>query len=441
MTPAITITSLADVRRLNIDEAQVLAHVLRPAHVLDQVSSKGPEDTRLLPKFVFLGAPGQFYLDVPGFGATLHASLQNQVAGYVVRLTQHGTPILSREWNWAKLPVDGSQLWSSPVRMHVASCSKFITAVAMTRLLHEKQIAVDTPIIGFLPTYWTKGPNVDRITFRHLLTHTSGFDTGLSDSDFLFMKAHVAAGVAGVGHEAYQNMNFGLCRILIATIRGAIAPGATFDGGAFPPTVNDLFWDALTINAYVGYVQDFVFTPAGVSGPTLTHPDGDALSYTFPIVGGGWNSGDLTTVCGGVGWHMSVNDLLAVMAAFRRANTIMSAANAQAMLDDKFGIDEQVLTPLGWFYRKGGYWGDPARHIEQSLLYFLPRDMEMALLTNSPVGSPERSFPDVVFHAYIANLHPATSLREFFQRHNRPATTSVHGVIAADRSLRQLLLN
>ena len=52
----------------------------------------------------------------------------------------------------------------------------------------------------------------------------------------------------------------------------------------------------------------------------------NALSYTFPIVGHGWNSGDLSAVCGGVGWHMSVNDLLSVMAGFRRTNTIMSAA-------------------------------------------------------------------------------------------------------------------
>lgn len=441
MSPEPAITSLADARRLKVNEAKVRAHVLRPAHVLGIVSSRGLEDAALLPRFTFTGTPGGlFYLDVPGFGTALHTALEDQVAGYAVRLQHEGSPVHARAWNWAKTADDGAESWASGVRMHVASCSKFITAVAMYKLLRERNLPLETAISGFLPTYWAKGPNIEKITFRHLMTHTSGFDSHLSDSDFQFMKDHVAAGVSGVGGEAYQNMNFGLCRILIATILGKISPDANF---SFPPLpgVNDQFWDYITINAYEQYVRDAVFNPAGVSGPTFNHPDADALSYTFPVTGGGWNSGDLTSVCGGVGWHMSVDDLLAVMAAFRRANTIMSAADAQSLLDARFGIDEQTLTPLGWLYRKGGYWGDPMGHREQSNIYFLPRGMEMALLTNSPLGSPEKYLPDAIYNAYISNIRPANSLREFLQRHQRPTTSSVHALVGADRSIRQMLPN
>ena len=78
--------------------------------------------------------------------------------------------------------------------MHVASCSKLITAMAMTKLLNDKRVWFDTPIIGFLPT---TGPRADvnTITFRQLMTHTSGLGiAGRSDSDFEFMKSRVAAG-------------------------------------------------------------------------------------------------------------------------------------------------------------------------------------------------------------------------------------------------------
>ena len=76
-----------------------------------------------------------------------------------------------------------------------------------------------------------------------------------------------------------------------------------------------MVWDSVTIAAYAKYVRDHVFAPAGVSGPTLGHPSADALAYSFPVNGGGWNSGDLSTVSGGAGWHMSVDDLLDVMGA------------------------------------------------------------------------------------------------------------------------------
>jgi CubicO group peptidase (beta-lactamase class C family) len=277
--------------------------------------------------------------------------------------------------------------------------------MAMTKLLNDKHLSYDTPIAPYLPAYWAKGSHINQITFRHLMTHTSGFNTGKSDSDFEFMKAHVAVGVGGVGAYHYQNMNFGLCRILISTINGNISPSATFTLPLIP-TWNDLMWDAITIQAYVNYVQAHVFIPAGVSGPTLSHPSPDALAYTFPVSGNGWNSGDLSTMSGGAGWHMSVDDLLTVMGAFRRKGTIMSTTQAQTMLDDGFGVDVIMPTPLGTLYNKNGLWQDGGGHVEQSLAYFLPSHMEMVVLANSPIGAPAQFFRDVVTNIYVANIKP-----------------------------------
>ena len=423
-----------------IDETAARAHVLRPAHVLGIVSSKGLDEDFVAPVLEFAGAaPGLYYLDVDGFGRALHAALQDQVAGYVVRLRQHGSSIYQREWNWAKTPSDGSQSWTPGVKMHVASCSKFVTATAVTRLLHDKGLSADTPIIGFLPNYWAKGPNIEKITFRHLLTHTSGFATELSDSDFEFMKAHVAAGVTKVGDYDYENMNFGLCRILIATVQGVIAPSATFSI-PFLPNANDIVWDLQTIGAYVQYVQTIVFGPAGVSGATLDHPVGDALAYNQPVVGNGWNSGDLATMSGGAGWHLSVDDLLAVMGTLRRGGSIMSSVAAQAMLDDGFGIDIQRLTPMGWMYSKDGLWGKDGR-LEQSALLMLPRDMELVAFANSPIGMPGKFLRDVVSACYLAAIQAGRSVRGYFERTGQPVTSSVHASAAPSLSVRQMLLN
>ena len=107
-----------------------------------------------------------------------------------MRLRRDGATFFTLLWEWAKRPVDGSEGWNPDVRMHIASCSKLITAIAMTRLLNAKSISYDTPIAGFLPKYWAKGPNVNKITFRHLMTHRSGlnFNVSSSASDYGFMK-------------------------------------------------------------------------------------------------------------------------------------------------------------------------------------------------------------------------------------------------------------
>jgi CubicO group peptidase (beta-lactamase class C family) len=171
------------------------------------------------------------------------------VAGYVVQVRQFGTPIYANAFQFAKTRLDGTEPepWAQTVRMHVASCSKFVTAIAMTKVLNDRQMSYDTPILPFLPVYWGKGPHIGEITFRHLMTHRSGFDNGdKNDSDFEFMKDRVAAGTTmGPGAVKYENMNFALCRILISTITGVISPVTTFN---VPEISNDTMWDFMTIN-------------------------------------------------------------------------------------------------------------------------------------------------------------------------------------------------
>ncbi|HXJ80333.1 MAG TPA: serine hydrolase, partial [Candidatus Methylomirabilis sp.] len=243
----------------------------------------------------------------------------------------------------------------------------------------------------------------DRITFRHLMTHTSGLNEPGSASDYRFMKANIAKGVTGVGTYHYQNQNFGLCRILIATLNGNVSPAQTF---ALPlvPDANDRFWDYTTIRAYGAYVRTRVFAPAGVPGPTMDHRSSDALAYTFPVNRSSWNSGDLSTMIGAVGWHMSADELRSVMSAFRRGGTIMSPSQAQTVLDSGFGIDGTASTPLGTLYYKSGVWGNGHGHQEQSLAYFLPQDGELVVLVNSPMGSPASCLRNVVTNLYISHV-------------------------------------
>jgi hypothetical protein len=399
------VKSLEVLRKLGLTEDMVRDHVIQPDHVkaaalridLRDVGD-GHDDPSSPPP-----PSGLLYrLNVQKLRRDLHELLSPCVAGYSMQMRRYGRMVFDQQWNWSRWPEnwpgDRGVRWASDIPMHVSSVSKLITAMAMTKLLESHNISPDAHIFPWLPKYWQKGPGVDRITFRQLLTHTSGLvlldEPG--NSDFLFMKSQVASGT--VGKPGYRNMNFGLCRILISTI------DAPYLFDLLGPSVTDAYWDLTTIRYYARYVAENIFAPAGVTS-TLYHTENDAFAYPYPVTVPGWNSLDLSTMSGGVGWHLSVADLLDVMAAFRRRATIVNPVTAQTMLDRQFGLDYKKDTKLGRIYAKGGFWSfDEGRFVEQSNVFFLPKGMELAILANSPFCDPNTGFMDKVLAVIEDNI-------------------------------------
>jgi CubicO group peptidase (beta-lactamase class C family) len=367
-----------------LTEARVRAHVIAPAALRSVQTEEQVRAVRLAIPAIARQFSATPTLDVGAFGLGLHNVLRNAVTGYILQITRNGTPIHLGIWNWAQTPADAGLGWNENTRMHLASVSKLLTAVGVTKALGG--LSYDTKIINYLPTYWSKGANIDKITFRHLLTHRSGFMTGGSGSDYALMKSKVAAGVSNVGASSgYENMNFGLMRILIPILRGDVNKGASFGGGGL---FNDAAWDLLTVHYYKKYMQDNVFTPAGVSNASFSPQAGPkAFAYSFPPGNtAGWNSGDLSTVAGGAGWRLSTRELLRVMNHVRRRNTIITNAAAQYMLDNLFGLNGAPDTAAGRLYYKKGLWRSGGR-TEQCGAYFLPGSMELAVFVNSPIGA------------------------------------------------------
>jgi CubicO group peptidase (beta-lactamase class C family) len=379
-------------------------HVLVPAHtknvemeVVDEAREVAFKRAR--PKVTIKSGPR---LDVVAFAAAVHEVMKGRTAGYIMHVRQNGNLIYNSVWEWAQTPSDQSKAWTPNTRMHVASVSKFLTAVGLVKLLDSKGISYDAKIVDYLPSYWVKGPNVDKITFRHLLNHKSGFGGESSASDYAFMKLKVMVGVASPGSNYdYENMNFGLMRILIPVINGDITKDYPWPA----PIPKDQAWDAFTISAYRDYMQDNVFGPAGVANADFAPPPlaiGSALAYAFPA-GNGWNSGDLQTMAGGAAWRLSIKELLDVMNHFRRKNTIVSSGKAQDILQNNFGIDRISETAAGNIYDKNGRWRTNGR-TEQSVIYFLPNGMEVAVFVNSPIGFEDYSLRNVVRDAFKDSL-------------------------------------
>lgn len=390
-----------------LTEATVKAHVIAPAHVRDIQIEKVDSALEVIPKIPAVIKDFKPTLtakvDIGAFGTVVHTLLKKSVTGYILQLRQNGNLVYNLIWNWAQTPADLNQGWTEDTRMHVASVSKFLTAVGLVKVLESKKISYDAAIVDYLPTYWSKGNNINKITFRHLLTHRAGFATNSSASDYVFMMSKVAGGVSNVGSYDYENMNFGLCRILIPIINGSVSKGAEFSP---IPAMNDQAWDAVTLYHYRDYMQTNVFTPAGVNkiGFEPIASGKNALAYKFPHNNEkGWNSGNLASVAGGAGWRLSTKELLNVMNHARRKNTIISASQAQYMLDNSFGIDQMINTPAGKLYNKNGSWGNNSR-TEQCVAYFWPQEMELVVFVNSPIADSNFSLRNIVSKAFINSL-------------------------------------
>ena len=68
------------------------------------------------------------------------------------------------------------------------------------------------------------------------------------------------------------------------------------------------------------------------------------------------------------------------------------------------GVDVRSETPAGWLYNKNGRWQTSDNHAEQSLAYFLPQNMELVVLANSPISTQDVFFRDLVTTLYENNL-------------------------------------
>jgi CubicO group peptidase (beta-lactamase class C family) len=353
-------------------------------------------------------------LNIGEFLTDMHAALAANVNGYALRIRREGETVGVLQWNWARNPNLGDVPglgWNSSRRMHVASISKFMTAIGLAHLLENSGgLDADDAVWPWLPAYWnrTAGAN-EFITFDRLMDHRSGFSTGGSASDWQTMKNNVEAGVqfADIGDFDYENMNFGLIRILTATIGGYIDPDTDF-GFDF---INDIVWDAITWAAYNDYMQTYVFNPVGAY-PVIDSNVQSVLGYRYDGTGPGWDSGNFAGSAGGVGWRMTVNEILDVTRALRKGQLVGIGSFAD-IINRSWGLNSPLggeTTDAGNIYYKAGRWttnvNNPATaRTEQCFVLFQPtKQIEVVVFVNSEVGASGVSLTNLVRTAFVNNI-------------------------------------
>lgn len=274
-------------------------------------------------------------------------------------------------------------------KMQIASMTKTITAASFLTLAQEKGIKTTDKIIDYLPKTWTKGPNIDLITFKELLTHTSGIiglgeycqNGAYSENNWYGLKALIEKGVKTENRQVscYQNANFGLFRVLIPSILGYQFSGDDNNDGL------------ATATQYEDYVRKNILEKAGVvtsdflnnSFPLAT------FGYDFPYTKElGFNPGDFSQTVGGYGVYLSANEAVKVYSSLFSTdnNTILTTEMREQILTAGLG-SYSTVTPDGKFSYHDGWWhlhyGNGKWKGFRSIWMKCPENMTVVLFSNA----------------------------------------------------------
>nr|WP_246301183.1 serine hydrolase [Microbacterium immunditiarum] len=230
----------------------------------------------------------------------------------------------------------------------IGSITKVWTAILVMQLVDEGLLDLDAPVRSVLPDFTTADPeSSERITVRHLLTHTSGMDgdlftnTGRGDDcvERYVASLSTAAQITPVGERfSYCNSGFVLAGRIVEALR-------------------DTTWDEALrrwIIEPLGLTQTVTLLDDVPRFATATgHTGAGALAAPVPV----W---PITRSMGPAGLiDASVGDLLTFAAAAMRGGVapngtrILSEAAHHAMLEEQVSLRDAVTSTaawsLGWF--------------------------------------------------------------------------------------------
>ncbi|WP_128546659.1 serine hydrolase domain-containing protein [Larkinella soli] len=359
------------------------------------------------------------------FGKALDDSLKAKRIGYAYVILEKGEIRASGSGGLKSRlsEPEGERPFTLDTKMHVASMSKTLTAMAFLHLAAEKGLKTTDKIAPYLPPSWIRGENIDQITFRDLMTHRSGLiglgancaNGAYGENVWYGLRQLVFKGVrAGSrGNYCYQNANFGLFRVLIPGVLG------------YRFTGDDVIDDQQTQQVYQDYVRKNVLEKVGISGVGANQPAGDpTYGYSYPNTGvSGWNAGDFTPTVGAYGWHLTPREAGKLYATVLSTTDqgVLTTAWKDTLLNNGLGCFNGTTTdgPIryhdGWWYlRLSGYQGI------RTIWMKFPNDVTAVVFVNALHGT-RGLFPSDDGTDIVAYLNRAYSLTRFMKRGRKTA--------------------
>lgn len=338
----------------------------------------------------------------------LRTILKDSAVGWAYTIWKNGKLKYSGEGGYKVMPADMADNQGAPfladTKIHVASLSKTITAVAIAKLVQQGKVDWQESVSKYLPAHWKIHSGFEKLTIAQLMCMKSGINEPLNavssyyDSLKVIMEKGPDSSKAGTFH--YQNASYGLLRIIIAYAHGY---------RPFTSTINSSVASICIANVYKKYVNTYVLEPSGINGADCTITDEiPAFHYPFPynaesgeITGsaGTVQNGDLSEYAGAFGWYMSARDAgKFATAIFVQRNILSEKVFAQLLA---LGFPWRIRKGLhGEYVASGGDWGHPVKPNGwrgiHAYYYWFPDKTIVTVFLNSCDEPPSQR----VFRAY-----------------------------------------
>jgi CubicO group peptidase (beta-lactamase class C family) len=211
----------------------------------------------------------------------------------------------------------------------VASVSKAVTAWGVMKLVEIGRLSLDAPVMPRLVRWRfpSSTPHRDRVTVRHLLSHTAGLDDGLGYGGF-------------APDQPVQTIEESLSGPRDSTvgpvgeIRVVREPGSAmaYSGGGY--AVLQLLVEEMSGRPFAEFMADEVLTPLGMNGATF---DPQTLDAALVLADG--VDAELApqaprryAAVAAVGLHATARDLARFAQALVRQNPVLSPTTVAEML-------------------------------------------------------------------------------------------------------------
>jgi CubicO group peptidase (beta-lactamase class C family) len=146
-------------------------------------------------------------------------------------------------------------------RFNLASMNKMFTAVAVMQLVEQGRLSLDDHLSEYTDETWLPREISDKITIRHLLTHSSGLGSFL-------------AGWRKAPRDAYRQVDD--YKPLVHGEKLAFEPGTAFQYSDTGMLLLGAVIEKVSTENYFDYVQQHIFAPAGMM-------DTDSYSLDDPV--------------------------------------------------------------------------------------------------------------------------------------------------------------
>ena len=294
-------------------------------------------------------------INLDKFGEELVSRFNNRCVGFGYAVAFEGKVVKTGGGGVRALGNDGVPFpFDADTQKDSQSTSKTITAVAVMHLLDAKGMSVNDRIIDWLPRNWQKGPGVESLTFKNLLTHKSGLKGHGDPDEYGNLQKSIATGPVDMNWILpafdYQNCNFAMFRIIIPYLEDKSAMLNFEDNGLSGATLNER-----CSARYINYVRNHVLLKAGLDNPQPIYTSSNiSYSYNFEKqnVAGYPQQENQRYEIGAGSWVVSARDYAKFLAALENGK-IIPDARVTEMKSDWLGL-YATSSSIGNVYYHGG---------------------------------------------------------------------------------------